>query len=119
MFRRKWLPVERNCSMTRENINGRRLVGLFLLGMLLFNFPLLSCSTARCWFWAFPFYISTCSPPGQGSSFPDIDGQPDQAGPPNFQIIDGDKGIGMLATETVIFVSLCYIGALVRYRLLR
>ena len=28
--------------MTRENINGRRLVGLFLLGMLLFNFPLLS-----------------------------------------------------------------------------
>lgn len=28
--------------MTRDNINGRRLVGLFLLGMLLFNFPLLS-----------------------------------------------------------------------------
>lgn len=28
--------------MTRENINGRRLVGLFLLGMLLLNFPLLS-----------------------------------------------------------------------------
>ena len=27
--------------MTRDNINGRRLVGLFLLGMLLFNFPLL------------------------------------------------------------------------------
>ncbi len=27
--------------MTREKINGRRLVGLFLLGMLLFNFPLL------------------------------------------------------------------------------
>jgi hypothetical protein len=27
--------------MTRENINGRRLVGLFLLGMLLFNFPIL------------------------------------------------------------------------------
>jgi len=27
--------------MTRENINGRRLVGLFLLGTLLFNFPLI------------------------------------------------------------------------------
>ncbi|BBO80049.1 hypothetical protein [Desulfosarcina ovata] len=27
--------------MTREKINGRRLVGLFLLGFLLFNFPLL------------------------------------------------------------------------------
>ena len=27
--------------MTPENINGRRLVGLFFLGMLLFNFPLL------------------------------------------------------------------------------
>ena len=27
--------------MTREKINGRRLVGLFLLGMLLFNFPLI------------------------------------------------------------------------------
>lgn len=27
--------------MTRDKINGRRLVGLFLLGMLLFNFPLL------------------------------------------------------------------------------
>jgi hypothetical protein len=27
--------------MNRENINGRRLVGLFLLGMLLFNFPLI------------------------------------------------------------------------------
>jgi hypothetical protein len=27
--------------MTREKINGRRLVGLFLLGLLLFNFPLL------------------------------------------------------------------------------
>ncbi|GAB6905491.1 conserved hypothetical protein [Desulfosarcina cetonica] len=28
--------------MTRDKINGRRLVGLFLLGLLLFNFPLLS-----------------------------------------------------------------------------
>ena len=28
--------------MTRDNIKGRRLAGLFLLGMLLFNFPLLS-----------------------------------------------------------------------------
>jgi hypothetical protein len=28
--------------MTRDKINGRRLVGLFLLGMLLFNFPLLN-----------------------------------------------------------------------------
>ena len=27
--------------MTRDKINGRRLVGLFLLGMLLFNFPLI------------------------------------------------------------------------------
>ena len=27
--------------MTREKINGRRLVGLFLLGLLLFNYPLL------------------------------------------------------------------------------
>ena len=27
--------------MTRDRINGRRLVGLFLLGALLFNFPLL------------------------------------------------------------------------------
>ena len=27
--------------MTRDKINGRRLVGLFLLGGLLFNFPLL------------------------------------------------------------------------------
>lgn len=27
--------------MTRDKINGRRLVGLFLLGTLLFNFPLL------------------------------------------------------------------------------
>jgi Na+-driven multidrug efflux pump len=27
--------------MTRDKINGSRLVGLFLLGMLLFNFPLL------------------------------------------------------------------------------
>lgn len=27
--------------MTREKINGRRLVGLFLLGLLLLNFPLL------------------------------------------------------------------------------
>jgi hypothetical protein len=27
--------------MTRDKIKGRRLVGLFLLGMLLFNFPLL------------------------------------------------------------------------------
>jgi len=27
--------------MTRDKINGRRLVGLFLLGVLLFNFPLL------------------------------------------------------------------------------
>ena len=27
--------------MTRDKINGRRLVGLFLLGMLLFNFPVL------------------------------------------------------------------------------
>lgn len=27
--------------MTRDKINGRRLVGLFLLGLLLFNFPLL------------------------------------------------------------------------------
>jgi Na+-driven multidrug efflux pump len=27
--------------MIRDKINGRRLVGLFLLGMLLFNFPLL------------------------------------------------------------------------------
>jgi len=27
--------------MTRDKINGRRLVGLFLLGMMLFNFPLL------------------------------------------------------------------------------
>ena len=27
--------------MTHDKINGRRLVGLFLLGMLLFNFPLL------------------------------------------------------------------------------
>lgn len=28
--------------MTRDKINGRRLVGLFLLGVLLFNFPLLN-----------------------------------------------------------------------------
>jgi hypothetical protein len=28
--------------VTRDNIKGRRLAGLFLLGMLLFNFPLLS-----------------------------------------------------------------------------
>ena len=28
--------------MTRDNITGRRLAGLFLLGLLLFNFPLLS-----------------------------------------------------------------------------
>lgn len=28
--------------MTRDNIKGRRLAGLFLLGLLLFNFPLLS-----------------------------------------------------------------------------
>ena len=28
--------------MTRDKINGRRLVGLFLLGILLFNFPLLT-----------------------------------------------------------------------------
>ena len=28
--------------MTRDKISGRRLVGLFLLGMLLFNFPLLN-----------------------------------------------------------------------------
>ena len=35
-------PVaERNEAMTRDKINGRRLVGLFLLGVLLFNFPLL------------------------------------------------------------------------------
>lgn len=27
--------------MTRETINGRRLAGLFLLGLLLFNYPLL------------------------------------------------------------------------------
>ena len=27
--------------MTRDKINGRRLVGLFLLGTMLFNFPLL------------------------------------------------------------------------------
>ena len=27
--------------MNRENINGMRLIGLFFLGMLLFNFPLL------------------------------------------------------------------------------
>ena len=27
--------------MTRDKINGRRLVGLFLLGLLLFNYPLL------------------------------------------------------------------------------
>lgn len=27
--------------MTRDEINGRRLVGLFLLGILLFNFPFL------------------------------------------------------------------------------
>lgn len=27
--------------MTRDKINGRRLVGLFLLSMLLFNYPLL------------------------------------------------------------------------------
>jgi hypothetical protein len=27
--------------MTRDKIKGRRLVGLFLLGMLLFNYPLL------------------------------------------------------------------------------
>ena len=27
--------------MTRDNIIGRRLAGLFLLGLLLFNFPLL------------------------------------------------------------------------------
>ncbi|HSO20994.1 MAG TPA: hypothetical protein VLT88_16125 [Desulfosarcina sp.] len=27
--------------MTRDKINGRRLVGLFLLGTLLFNFPLI------------------------------------------------------------------------------
>ncbi|WP_319409980.1 hypothetical protein [uncultured Desulfosarcina sp.] len=27
--------------MTRDKINARRLVGIFLLGMLLFNFPLL------------------------------------------------------------------------------
>ena len=27
--------------MTREKVNGRRLVGLFLLGLLLFNFPIL------------------------------------------------------------------------------
>ncbi|WP_419655377.1 uncharacterized protein Dvar_44580 [Desulfosarcina variabilis str. Montpellier] len=27
--------------MTRDKINGRRLVGLFLLGMLLYNYPLL------------------------------------------------------------------------------
>jgi hypothetical protein len=34
-------PVGRGSPMTREKINGRRLVGLFLLGMLLFNFPVL------------------------------------------------------------------------------
>ncbi len=28
--------------MNRDKINGRRLVGLFLLGLLLFNFPLLN-----------------------------------------------------------------------------
>jgi hypothetical protein len=28
--------------MTRDKFNGRRLAGLFLLGMLLFNFPLIS-----------------------------------------------------------------------------
>ena len=28
--------------MTRDSMTGRRLVGLFLLGLLLFNFPLIS-----------------------------------------------------------------------------
>ena len=28
--------------MTRDKVNGRRLVGLFLFGLLMFNFPLLS-----------------------------------------------------------------------------
>ena len=40
--------------MTRESINGRRLVGLFLLGVLLFNFPLLSLFNRPALVWGIP-----------------------------------------------------------------
>ena len=40
--------------MNRDKINGRRLVGLFLLGMLLFNFPLLCLFNRPSLLWGIP-----------------------------------------------------------------
>lgn len=41
--------------MTRDKINGRRMVGIFLLGMLLFNFPLLHLFNRPVLFLGMPF----------------------------------------------------------------
>ncbi|MFO7715656.1 hypothetical protein [Desulfosarcina sp.] len=40
--------------MTRDKINGRRLVGLFLLGVLLFNFPLIQLFNRPGLVWGIP-----------------------------------------------------------------
>ena len=40
--------------MNRDDINGRRLVGLFLLGVLVFNFPLLSLFNRPVAAWGIP-----------------------------------------------------------------
>lgn len=40
--------------MTRDKINGRRLVGLFLLGVLLFNFPLIQLFNRPDLVWGIP-----------------------------------------------------------------
>lgn len=40
--------------MTRDRINGRRLVGLFLLGVLLFNFPLIQLFNRPDLVWGIP-----------------------------------------------------------------
>jgi hypothetical protein len=40
--------------VTRDKINGRRLVGLFLLGVLLFNFPLIQLFNRPGLVWGIP-----------------------------------------------------------------
>jgi hypothetical protein len=40
--------------MTRNEIKGRRMVGLFLLGLLLFNFPILSLFDRTDFFYGIP-----------------------------------------------------------------
>ena len=60
-------PAGAGTLMTGPGIKGQRLVALFLLGCLLLNYPLLTCSPATVASWAYPCFTPTSSRRGRSS----------------------------------------------------